>query len=330
MRDENNDKGKVYRAVALVLLFVFLVSAALLLLKMWEKRQGSFVISDSEGTSVEYNGKKYELKEDIESFLVIGLDKYEDQTTVDSYNNDQQSDFLMLFVFDDVAKTCTAIHINRDSMAKINVLGVAGNTIDTVTKQIALSHTYGNGGNISCINTADAVSDLLLGVKVDHYISFTLDSVAILNDLVGGVEVTVLDDFTGIDDTLIKGETVTLHGDHALHYVRTRYGLEDSSNNARMERQQQYINALYAKTKECIENDDEFAIKASLEMSDYIISDRSVSQLQELSTKFTEYDFKGISSFEGETRRGEKFMEFYPDEDSVREIVMSLFYTPVE
>ena len=96
MRDANNDKGKVYRAVALVLLFVFLVSAALLLLKMWEKRQGRFILSDTEETSVEYNGKKYELKKDIESFLVIGLDRFEDQTVVDSYNNDQQADFLML------------------------------------------------------------------------------------------------------------------------------------------------------------------------------------------------------------------------------------------
>lgn len=330
MRDANNDKGKVYRAVALVLLFVFLVSAALLLLKMWEKRQGRFILSDTEETSVEYNGKKYELKKDIESFLVIGLDKFEDQTVVDSYNNDQQADFLMLFVFDDSARTCTAIHINRDSMAKIRVLGVAGNPIDTVTKQIALSHTYGNGRDVSCINTAYSVSDLLLGIKVNHYISFTLDSVAILNDLVGGVEVTVNDDFSGIDDTLIMGETVTLHGEHALHYVRSRYGLDDSSNNARMVRQQQYINALYEKTKECIVNDDEFAIKAALEMSDYIVSDRSVNQLDELSTKFAEYDFKGITSLEGETRRGEKFMEFYPDEDSIREIVISLFYSPVE
>mgnify|MGYP000585160404 FL=1 len=68
-----------------------------------------------------------------------------------------------------------------------------------------------------------------------------MDAVPILNDLLGGVEVTVLDDFSGIDDTLIKGETVTLHGDHALTYVRERYGLEDSSNSTRMVRQRQYM-----------------------------------------------------------------------------------------
>ena len=37
--------------------------------------------------------------------------------------------------------------------------------------------------------------------------------------------------------------------------------------------------------KTCIENDDEFIVNSSLEMSDYIISDRSVTQLQELIKK---------------------------------------------
>ena len=76
-----------------------------------------------------------------------------------------------------------------------------------------------------------------------------MDAVPVFNDLVGGVEIEVLDDFTGIDDTLVKGKTVTLMDEHALHYVRTRKDLEDSSNSTRMKRQQQYINALYEKTK---------------------------------------------------------------------------------
>ena len=44
---------------------------------------------------------------------------------------------------------------------------------------------------------------------------------------------------------------MTLQGEQALRYVRTRYGLEDSTNSTRMARQQQYINALYAKALSC-------------------------------------------------------------------------------
>ena len=326
MRKTKIGKKKIFRYATIALLIVFLLSAALLLLKIWEVQQGRFPVLDTKQATLKYNGTEYELKNNIDTFLVMGLDKYEDSATVDSYNNDQQADFLMLYVFDNNEKKFYSIHINRDTMTDVNVLGVAGNKIDTVTKQIALAHTYGNGRDVSCRNTANAVSNLLLGVKIDHYISFTMDSVAAFNDLVGGVEVTVLNDFTGIDETLVEGETVTLNGEQAFHYVRTRYGLEDSSNSTRMGRQQQYLKALYNKTQQCIKDDDNFIVDASLKMSDYIVSDRSVTQLQDIAKKFSEYEFAEISTIEGESKLGEKFMEFYPDEDSITETVIELFY----
>ena len=39
---------------------------------------------------------------------------------------------------------------------------------------------------------------MLMNVNVDHYVSVTMDAVSVYNDYIGGVEVTVLDDFTGI------------------------------------------------------------------------------------------------------------------------------------
>ena len=157
-----------------------------------------------------------------------------------------------------------------------------------------------------------------------------MNSVSTFNDLVGGVEVTVLDDFTGIDDTLIKGETVTLNGQQALHYVRSRYGLEDSSNSTRMKRQRQYLSALYEKTQQCMESNDDFIVDATLKMSNYIISDRSVTQLQELARKFMAYEFVEISTIEGESKLGEQYVEFYPDADSIDKLVIELFYQPKE
>jgi hypothetical protein len=152
-----------------------------------------------------------------------------------------------------------------------------------------------------------------------------MDFVATYNDLVGGVEVTVLDDFGEIDPTLVKGEKVTLTGEHALTYVRSRKGLDDSTNNTRMERQKQYLNALYEKTLDCIEKDDEFIVKAALEASE-LESDRSVTRLQELMEKLSTYEFLGIQRFEGELQIGEKFVEFYPQKESVDKIVVENFY----
>lgn len=320
--------NRTFRVIIICLIFVFLLSSVLLGISIWEKQQGKYLPDDEFETSVEYNGVEYDKNENIETFLVMGLDKFDNTESSDSYNNNYQADFLMLFVFDNAEKKYSAVHINRDTMAEINVLGVAGQKVDTVTKQIALAHSYGNGKEVSCRNTADAVSNLLLGMQVNHYISLTMDAVPTVNDLVGGVEVTVLDDFSGVDDTLIKGQKVTLTGEQALHYVRTRYGLEDSSNSTRMQRQRQYINSLQTKLLQRIEADEQFVVDASLKLSDHIVSDRSITQLQELARKFSAYTFEGIKTIDGENSLGEKFVEFYPDEASVESTVIDLFYVP--
>jgi anionic cell wall polymer biosynthesis LytR-Cps2A-Psr (LCP) family protein len=168
------------------------------------------------------------------------------------------------------------------------------------------------------------------GIKIDHYASLTMDAVPILNDLVGGVEVEVLDDFSGIDDRLVKGEKVTLMGDLALKYVRSRSGLEDSSNSSRMKRQQQYVNALYEKIKSSLEADADFALDAATAVSEYMVSDRSVTQMQTLADKFEEYEFMGIKSLKGESVHSGEYIEFHPDADALKGLVVDLFYDPKE
>lgn len=327
MRKSFFDKAMCLRIAIISLAVVFLIVSGLLILRKWEKNRGEYPEHELKDQTIVHDGVEYELKENLETFLVIGLDKFDGDLVSDSYNNNEQADFLMLFVFDNDAKKCTAIHINRDTMAEISVLGVAGDKIDTVTKQIALAHTYGND-DVSCRNTADSVSSVLMDMRVNHYISVTMDAVAIVNDLVGGVEVEVLDDFSGIDPMLVQGETVVLTGEQALTYVQSRYGLEDSSNSNRMKRQRQYVQALYDQFEDSVEADNELIVDITLGIADYMVSDRSVTQLQTLAEKFDEYDFEGIKAIEGESVLGEQYMEFYPEETAVKELVIKTFYNP--
>ncbi len=321
-------KKQLLRYAALFFLAIFLLSATLLFLSLWENSRSMYPSDGSEGldSKIEYNGKDYVLRDGIQTLLVMGLDKFDDAIQNDAYNNDQQADFVMLFVLDDANKTCTAIHISRDTMVDMSILGVAGEKVGTVNQQLALAHTYGNGRQVSCRNTAEAVSNLLFNVKVNHYVSVTMDAVPIYNDLVGGVEVTVMDDFSGIDETLIKGEKVTLMGEQALRYIRSRRGMEDSSNQARMKRQRQYLSALYEKSSELMKNDDEFVVQASMKMADYTISDCSAERLQSLFEKISAYEFTEIRALEGDIVMGEKLIEFYPDMDSLKKMVVELFY----
>lgn len=323
--NKNEAKTIVLKLGAIVFAAIFCISAFCLIIELYEGNNlPEAETSPSLNKSLSVNGKDYVLKDNIETLLLLGLDKFENADS--GYNNDKQADFLLLLVIDKDTNSCKAIHVNRDTMADMNILGVAGDKIGTVKKQIALSHTYGNGREVSCRNSANAVSDLFLGVEIDHYVSVTMEAVSVLNDLVGGVKVELLDDFSHIDSSMIKGEQVLLNGEQALMYVRSRYGLDDPSNIARMERQKQYLESLYKQSKELADADEGFIQRAALKVTDYIVSDCSVNKLQSLAESISGYEFEGILSLSGESVKGDEFMEFYPDEASVMEIVIDCFY----
>ena len=318
----------------LVSIIAVLLIAAILLAAIVMDGQNVSIEWRGEEKILEFDGETYILKENVETFLVLGLDKYDENIISDSYNNNQQADFLMLMVFDHDAKTYSTIHINRDTMVEVDVLGVAGDVIGTQNKQIALSHTYGKGGSISNSNTAKAVSKLLCGVKIRHYMSLTLDSIPLMNELVGGVTLEVLDDFTGVEgvegvEKLIKGETITLTPELAQLYVQHRKELEDSTNATRMERQRQYLEAMRVQIEEKIETDNEFLTQTVIKMADYMESDCSSTRLQEIGKKMQEYEFVQINDIKGESKVGKGgHMEFYPDENDLKRVVIDLFYVP--
>ena len=175
-----------------------------------------------------------------------------------------------------------------------------------------------------------AVENLLYGVEIDHYVSVTMDGVALLNDLVGGVTLEVLDDFSGIDDSLVQGETVTLRGRQALTYVRSRGGLEDSTNLHRMERQRQYLAALQQQLKAAVQQEDGFTLDALLQLNEYMVSDCTVEQLSALGDNLANYQVSDILTTQGQAQAGEEFMEFTVDETALQQLVLDVFYEPVE
>lgn len=330
MRGAKESGKNPLRYLALLLAAVFVVSALLLGMNIWERQQGLFSGEEEHGqpTVIDYNGGEYVLRDELRTILIMGLDSFEAPADDNAYTNDRQADFLVLLVLDDANESWSAIHLNRDTMTPVHVLGVAGQKVDTRTMQLALAHAYGNGKEVSCNNTADAVSELLYGVKVDHYISLTMDAVALFNDMIGGVEVTVLDDFSGIDESLVKGEKVTLKGEQALTYVRSRQGVGDGTNMGRMERQRQYIEALIAQTRRCMEQDTAFSVNSVAKLAEYMVTDRSINQLEKLMDKMSLYRWEGIRTIEGKSEIGKNFMEFYPDEQSLKQQVIEALGKP--
>ncbi len=319
-------KDKITPRSIIAILLLLVSAMAIFALYMWEKHQKSIKEDNVEEITIRYDGNWYVEKKHIETVLILGLDKYDVPIDETSYNNDKQADFIMLLVMDNKAKTCTPIHINRDTMAKMDILGVTGQSVGSTTAQLALSHTYGSGGDDSCRNSAKAVSSVLYDIRIDHYVSLTMDSMVTINDLVGGVTLTVLDDLTPADSTLVKDSEVTLKGDHALNYIRSRYGLEDSSNIRRMARQRQYMNALYKKIMQRIDEDENFFSDTASTFVDSIYTDYSAAKISDILDSLPSYKLEDIRTIEGDSVLGEAHMEFYPDEEALQKMIIELFY----
>ncbi len=287
--------------------------------------------ADDERPQTYYEGDLYTLKDNVETVLFIGIDKFESELNrEDAYRNTQQSDFLMLLVLDHDAESCTALHINRDIMGEIRVLDFKGDPVDSYVGQLALSHTYGSGGMDSCKNTVWSVSKLLYGARIDHYVAFTMDAVPELNDAVGGVTVTVKDDFSAVDPSLVLGETVTLTGEQALNYIRVRRDVADSSNLSRMERQRDFLSAFYNEIKARRENDESLPADIVLTLSKYMTSDCTVNELSDIADSIADYSLDRVEDIRGEAVRGEKFMEYYVDETALTEQILDLLYEKEE
>jgi anionic cell wall polymer biosynthesis LytR-Cps2A-Psr (LCP) family protein len=273
-----------------------------------------------------YGGKRYVYNDSLETLLILGID---DDTPTDSGKgrNSGQSDFLLLAVFDPASESCTLLQLDRNTMCEIPALDYYGAEIGTEYAQLALAHTYGNGLERSCENTAAAVSRLLYGIEIDNYFALTMNAIPILNDLVGGVTVRIEDDFSGIDDSLVKGETVTLTSENVEHYVRSRMRMsDDPTNRARMRRQRTYMTALFSALSAAMRRDSAFALDAYAAVADSLVTDCSVDGLTDYMQRLSDYTLSGVVTPEGETVLGEKHEELYLDEAELQRLVIETFY----
>lgn len=276
---------------------------------------------------VEHKGKYYRLRDDQLRVLVMGLDKKDHKEVKSGYTNKMQSDFLLLIIMDKETKECNVLNLNRDIMTEIRRLGFGGAVSGTYTAQLALAHTYGKGGKDSAMNVVHAVSNLLGDIPIDHYMTLTMNSVSRLNDLVGGVTVTVLEDFTAFDAALVKGREVKLTGRQALTYVHGRQNIGDGTNLGRMERQEQYLYAFY---KQFLEKSQQggkkFLANVLLSVGTSFHTDLNFEELNELRKLLPSCKLNPFRSLPGELVMGEKYYEYYVDEEALQDTVIDLFY----
>jgi hypothetical protein len=105
---------------------------------------------------------------------------------------------------------------------------------------------------------------------------------------------------------------------------------DDSSNLARMRRQRTYMTALTEAIRAKVKEDSSFALEMYSTLADYLVTDCAVDQLADYSSQLVDYTLTEIITPDGEAIKGEKYMEFYVDENALQQLVVDLFYVPVD
>ena len=201
-------------------------------------------------------------RDGIQTVLAVSLNAFVLETG--GYRNGNQADMLMLMVIDESLGRVTALQVNPDT-----IVSFAGEVV-----------SYGSGGSDSCLNLLKAVSNLLGGIKIDHYMIFPQGAIEIVSDAMGGLTVTVPEDFAEEHPEFTSGEQALLTGKQAEDFFGFR-DPADTSNQLHMARQQQFVTALYMPFVAKMQEDD-FLTKLTMKLGDRLSTDLALSQMVQL------------------------------------------------
>lgn len=321
---ERRSKKKKVLLLILFLLACLLIAWVLKIVFTEPKAEWDDSLSQSSLGQITYEGKQYSYNDNLTNILFLGIDNSAGIQDDNMPSDAGQADCIMLLTLDKEKKEARILQIPRDTMTEIDVYNVAGNKFSTVDAQIATQYAYCIGGESSCWATEKTVSELLYDLPIDAYLAMDYTSIARVNDAIGGVEITIPQDYTMIDPAFVEGATLKLTGEQAHDYVRYRDRNADFSNNDRMQRQVQYVPALIDTIKKnMVAEEDYYNVLYPL-VEKYMVTDLSEDHFKEL----VDYELvtSDIQFLPGEGKKGEIYEEFYVDEEKLQKMLIETFY----
>ena len=298
---QNKNKKIKYLAIGLAAGVLGIGSAAGVLTSANSHAVNRSASSSTQDTDqITYKGVTYVPKGNLETYLFAGIDSPDKITEIKEYDGTGQCDVLLVLVRDRSTDTCKFLTIDRNTMTPVKSLADDGSYIDTTECQISLAHAMSLDHETRAENTVDAVSTLLGGHKIDGFAMVNMSAIEVVNDMVGGVTVTIEDDFPD-SDTLIKGQTVTLHG-----------------------KDEEAFNTVFQ--AKCSE-DKTFPLDLYHALEDYMTTNISAKKFSRLALLLSDEKEEEKVSIEGTADFDEDgWQTFTPDPDSLQEAILSLFY----
>ena len=317
------NKNVIIIALAVVCVILLCGVGYTLLQDKKEERPENLTGTEEEDQSdvIVVDGVKYRPNTNIQTVLFLGIDKEAKSDLGNTPGENGQSDSLNLLVADRETKKARILQISRDSMVDIDIYSVSGDKMMMEQGQIALQYAYGDGEEESCRLTAGKVSELLYGVEIQSYLSLTMEGMVRTADAIGGVTLTIPEDYTSIDPAFAKGQTLTMDGVMVEKYVRSRDTEVLDSNVQRMQRQSQFMAALIEKLQSIKGSSNYLSLYQ--EMEPYMVTNMTADEMKALA----DYDIDAETvNIPGEVILKDGHAQFIVDNDELRNIVLKMFY----
>ncbi|MCI8567487.1 MAG: LCP family protein [Lachnospiraceae bacterium] len=295
----------------------------------WEKMMAGGDPEVVEAADRTQTDRVFQYRDDLINILVMGIDKETKMWERDPGNNSiGQADTVLLASLDLKAGTLRLIAIPRDTMVSLEMYNDKGEYVARELGQLTLQYAYADGQKRSCELMRDRVSEVLCGIPIYGYVALNLNMIPAINDAIGGVEVTMTEDYTKLDRAFRKGETVRLKGSQALRFIQMRDTSQAGSAYERLMRQKTYLRAFASQAKAVLKDDISIVLELLSESegnfeTDLTEEDIAYLALQALSCRFSEED---IWVLPGEIQRGETYEEYHLDEMAVQAGVIRMFY----
>ncbi len=325
-------------AAAAALLCIVVLSAGGFFLLHSQKEQSRLHVTA--GNSVDMKGgyrtitwkdKEYQYNSLITTILYAGLDSTDPLKASETYSNKARADSVSVVILDKKEKKMSILALNRDTMTEIRRYTRTGEDMGTYVSHLGYAYSYGDGGEVSCEDLKEAV-EKLLGISIDEYAVTNQSSITSINDLVGGVTVTVPnDDLAAMYPELKKGAVVTLDDSNVKDFLQHRDTAADFSNEGRIERQQAYVTAYVDLLKDRLASEPDQLWQEIGQMNDYLQTSITKNKYLSLARLLEKVSFTDADYYRptGKDSAGELHDEFYVDEDALRQLVIDLFYEEV-
>lgn len=288
------------------------------------KEQGIEEVELEEGW-VTHQGEIYEYNESIINLLIMAVDK-ENETEAGVV------DAQILMVIDRDNKTVKMIGISSNLSTELASYDSFGRYVESMPGQIGEQYAYGDGGILSCESTQQSVSKLLYNLPIHGYCAIELETVKYINDAVGGVELTALEQKDDSGKIVSANQSIRLDGNTALAYITGQGESTSGLSELKLMRQKQYLTAFMGQAITATKKNIKIPVDIYSSLSSYMTTNITAEQAAYLAVVTADCTFHAEDFYilPSEMTDNDGVEAYQADQTKLYELIIQLFYKQVE